>query len=361
MIDQRVKNFAKILVHYSVKAKKGEIFSISGTSLAEPLIVEVYEELLRTGVFPEIKMSPPGTNESFFKLGQDHHFKTLPSHTKNYYKSIDGIINISSADNTRALSAIDPKKQALFSKTMNPLRGILMKKKWTSTLFPTLAYAQDAEMSLRDFEDFVFSATFSDEDKPIKAWESIHKMQDRMIKKLKGADEVRIVGPDTDLKMSVKNRIFINSSGTHNMPSGEIFTGPIEDSVEGYISYDFPVCVQGREVDGIRLVFKKGLVVEATAEKNQDFLLAMLDTDKGARRLGELGIGTNMKIQKFIKNILFDEKIGGTIHLALGQAYEESGGKNKSALHWDMIKDLRKGGTLYVDGKIIQKDGVFKI
>jgi aminopeptidase len=159
--------------------------------------------------------------------------------------------------------------------------------------------------------------------------------------------------------MSVKGRTFINSGGTYNMPSGEVFTGPVEDSAEGHIRFDYPVCHAGREVDGVRLVFRKGRVVEASATKNEKFLLAMLDMDTGARRLGELGIGTNYGIRKFIKNILFDEKIGGSIHLALGQSYEETGGKNQSALHWDMIKDLRRGGALYLDGKVFQKNGTF--
>jgi aminopeptidase len=236
-----------------------------------------------------------------------------------------------------------------------------MKKPWTLTLFPTSAFAQDADMSLTEFEDFVYSATFADQDRPVAKWRALERRQEKMIAALKGADEVHIVGPDTDLTLSVKGRTFINSAGTNNMPSGEIFTGPVETSAEGYIKYDFPVCHAGREIDGIRLVFRKGKVVEASATKNEKFLLSMLDIDRGARRLGELGIGTNFGIDRFVRNILFDEKIGGTIHLALGKSYEETGGRNESALHWDMIKDLRKGGALYVDGEVIQKDGKFKI
>jgi aminopeptidase len=254
---------------------------------------------------------------------------------------------------------LDPSLQARMAKASRPLKNKLLKKKWTLTLFPTHAYAQDAEMSLSDFEDFVYSATFSDEDKPVKAWESLKRKQDKLISKLEGAEQVEVIGPGTQLTMSIKGRTFINSAGTHNMPSGEVFTGPVEDSVEGEIQYDYPVVNQGREIDGIRLVFRKGKVVDASATKNEDFLLRMLEMDPGAKRIGELGIGTNFKIQRFIKTILFDEKIGGTVHLALGASYPETGGKNKSALHWDMIKDLRKGGELRVDGKVIQKDGQF--
>ena len=272
---------------------------------------------------------------------------------------IDGTAVIYSSSNTRALSEFDPSLQGRMAKSRRPLKNQILKKKWTLTLFPTAAYAQDAEMSLRDFEDFIYSATFSDTEDPVRRWKRLKSKQDKLIAKLEGAEEVRIVGPGTDLSMNIKGRTFINSPGIHNMPSGEIFTGPIENSVEGFIEYDYPVVNAGREIDGIRLVFEKGTVVEATASKNEAYLLKMLDMDPGARRIGELGIGTNFKIQRFIKNILFDEKIGGTIHLALGAAYPETGAKNKSALHWDMIKDLRKGGALYVDGKAIQKEGTF--
>lgn len=360
MSDQRLKNLARTLVKYSVKAKREETIAITSSLESTPLVVAVYEELMRAGAYPHLRMTPAETTEIFYKLGKPHHFDKLTPLQKAYSQHIHGSIYIEGSSNTRALSNVDPRKQARVSRASKPLRSKLIKKKWVITLFPTQAHAQDADMSLADFEDFVYSATFSDRKDPVAAWRQLRQKQDRLIRRMRGAEEIRIVGPDTDLKMSVKGRTFINSPGTHNMPSGEIFTGPIEASAEGYIRYDFPVCHGGREIDGIRLVFRKGKVVEATAEKNEAFLRSMLDMDPGARRLGELGIGANYGIQRFIKNILFDEKIGGTIHLALGQSYEETGGKNKSALHWDMIKDLRKGGALYVDGKLFQKDGKFK-
>ena len=359
MRDERHKNLAKILTKYCVRAKPGENIAINSTSLAEPLVIEVYEELIKAGAYPALRMVPNELSEVLFKYGKPHHFDTITPYQKAYAKHMDGSIHIEASSNTHALSNIDPKKQARISKASKKLREILVKKKWVITLYPIHAHAQDADMSLRDFEDFVFKATFADQSNPIGAWKALAKKQDRLIARLKGARTIRIVAPNTDLKMSIKGRTFINSAGVYNMPSGEIFTGPIEDSVEGEIKYDFPVCHAGREIEGIHLVFRKGKVVEASADKNKKFLLAMLDMDPGARRLGELGIGTNYGIQKFIKNILFDEKIGGTIHLALGQSYEETGGKNKSALHWDMIKDLRKGGALYVDGRLFQKDGKF--
>jgi len=352
-------NLAKTLVKYCIAAKPNMTVSIGATSAAESLVLATYEQLINAGAFPVISMTPPGTAEILFKKGKPHHFNTITPYQRAYVRNADATIRIISETNTRALSAADPRRQAMLAKATRPLSNILLKKPWVLTLFPTQAYAQDAEMSLREFEDFVYGATFSDEPNPVQCWKRIKREQDQLIRRLKGAKTVRIVGRDTDLSMSIKGRTFINSPGTHNMPSGEVFTGPVEDSVEGTIAYDYPVCNAGREIDGIRLVFRKGKVVEASATKNEKFLKTMLDMDPGARRLGELGIGTNRKIQKFIKNILFDEKIGGTVHLALGKSYPETGGKNHSALHWDMIKDLRRGGAIYVDGKVFQKDGKF--
>lgn len=359
MRDPRVTNLAQVLVAYSLDVAAGDTVTVAGGSAAEPLVVALYEALLCRGAFPVLQMTPPGLGEILHRVGHPEHFTTLTPYQLAVAKHVDRTIRILSETNTRGLTSADPARQALLQKTNRPLSNLMLKKPWVLTLFPTEAYAQDAEMSLKEFEDFVYGATYADEDNPVAAWRAVREYQDKVIARLKGADEVHIVGPGTDLKLSVKGRTFINSCGTHNMPSGEVFTGPVEDSAEGYITYDYPVCHAGREVDGIRLVFRKGVVVEATATKNEAFLHAMLDIDKGARRLGELGIGTNRKIQRFIKNILFDEKIGGTIHLALGNAYAETGGRNVSALHWDMIKDLRRGGTLSVNGKPFQKDGRF--
>jgi len=354
-----VEKFARLLVGYSIYAKKGESILVDGSSIAEPLIEAVYEHLLRAGAYPLVRMSPVDAVTGFFANARDHHLDQMAPFEKVMAKAMDGSIRIMSSTNTRALSSVNPQKQTRLAKARKDIRKIMLAKKWALTLFPTEAYAQDAEMSLREFDEFVINANFLDRANPVAEWNKLEKHHQKLISRLKGADEVRIVGDETDLRMSVKKRIFISSVATHNVPSGEIFTGPVEESVEGHIKYDFPVCEGGREIDGIRLVFRGGRVVDASATKNEKYFLAMLDMDPGARRLGELGIGTNYGIQRFIKNILFDEKIGGTVHLALGESYAETGGVNKSALHWDMIKDLRKGGALYVDGKVLQKNGKF--
>ena len=358
-MDARIKNHARLLVRYCLDVKKGQTILVRGNSIAEPLFHAVYEELLKVGAYPALQMAPDGLVPTFFEHAHPHHLSKVPDYLMGLANAADGTINIGSETNTRSLSHVEPDQQATYARNMSALRKVLIKKPWTITLFPTQAYAQDAEMPLSAFEDYVYGAMFADEEDPVAAWKELKKQQDTLIKKLKGADQIRILSDNTDLTLSVKGRTFINSDGRRNMPSGEIFTGPIENSANGHIQYDFPVCVHGREVENIRLVFKAGKVVEATASKNERFLNTMLDSDPGARVLGELGIGTNMKIQSFIKNILFDEKIGGTIHLAVGNSYPETGGTNTSTLHWDMIKDLRQGGEIHVDGHVFQKHGRF--
>ena len=360
MTDLRIQNLARILVRYSIEARKGQTVGVRSSTAGEPLVTAVAEELLRAGAFPALRMAPDGYEELLFRRGKPVHFDTIPPFDKAYARTVDSTIVIRAETNTRALSSVSPKRQMQLGRTMKPVWDTLRSKPWVITVFPTAAYAQDAEMSLTEYEHFVFGATFADADRPVGAWRRLHRRQQRLIDKLQGADRIRIVSDDTDLTLSVKGRTFINSDGHRNMPSGEIFTSPVETSADGYIRYNFPVCRSGREITGIRLVFRKGVVVEATAEKNQAFLRAALDTDKGARRLGELGIGANTGIQRFTRHILFDEKIGGSVHLAVGQSFTEAGGRNRSALHWDMIKDLRQGGAIYVDGKLFQKDGRFR-
>jgi aminopeptidase len=236
---------------------------------------------------------------------------------------------------------------------------ILEKDRWALTLFPTQALAQESEMSLEEYEEFVFEAMALNEDDPVRFWREKAGEQGRLIERLERAREVKIVGPGTDLTLSIEGRRFLNGDGKHNMPCGEVFTGPVEDSANGEIYFGVPSAVAGREVSGVRFRFEEGRVVEASAEKGEEYLKAMLDADDGARYLGELGIGTNFGIPRATRNILFDEKLGGTVHLAIGRSYEKTGGKNDSSVHWDLICDLREGGELRADGEIVQRDGRF--
>jgi aminopeptidase len=282
-------------------------------------------------------------------------------------EDVDASISIWTETNTKALTNVDPTKQARAQAARRPIsqrfleRAAKKELKWTTTAYPTPAFAQDAEMSLREFEDFLYSAALVHEPDPIAAWQAISKQQQRLVDWLKDKDQIRLVGPDTDLSLSVKGRSWVNCDGHENFPDGEVFTGPIEDSINGHVRFTYPASYSGREVEDVRLWFESGKVVKATAAKNEKFLLAMLDTDERARFLGEFAFGTNQGVQRFTKNILFDEKIGGTVHMALGRGYPETGSQNRSAIHWDMICDLRQDGEVWVDGVLFAKDGRFLI
>jgi aminopeptidase len=353
-MDKRISKLAKILVDYSTEVRDGDYVQIvtSGTKCRD-LALEVYKLTLQRGAYPKLHVGLEGEAYTFYKYASEKHLRWFPRIDFEEMKKTDVLIYIGSDLNTKELSNIDPKKISLRQKTMEPILNERLKKRWVGTRFPTSAYAQDAGMSLEEFEDFYYEACLVD-------WERESKKQDKLKRILDKGKEVRITGEETDLTFSIRDREAIKWDGKYNMPDGEVCIAPVETTAEGEIYYDLPA-ILGREVNGIRLKFEHGEIVKATAEKGEDFLLKMLKTDDGAKRLGEFGIGTNYKIKKFVKNILFDEKIGGTIHLAVGLAYEEGGGKNKSAIHWDMIKDMRKGGEIIVDGKIIQKSGKFVI
>lgn len=355
MKDSRVRKLADILVSYSAKVKKGETVLIRGDELGKPLILEVYRKVIEAGGHPITNIAFDEMSKMFY----DNATKEQLSHTSKIRlyeaKNCDVVIIVHAPANSKALSAVDPQKMALRSKANKPISEIIVNKnRWVLTNYPTQALAQDAEMSIDEYEDFLFSATNLD-------WAKVDKEHERLKKVIDKGKTVRIVGRDTDLTFSIKGRKGIKCSGENNMPDGEVFYAPVEDSANGRIYYEFPAIHGGKEVSGVRLEFKKGKVVRAGAEKNEGYLLTMLDTDKGARYIGEFGIGTNYGIKRFTKDILFDEKIGGTVHLALGRSYKESGGKNDSAIHWDMIKDLRENGAIYLDGKKVQENGKFLI
>jgi aminopeptidase len=327
------------------------------------LILAVYQKVLERGAHPFLEVELEEAEDLLYAYAGNVQLDYVPPFMKDIIEQIDAGIGIWTDVNTKQLTNADPAKQSRRSVARRPLLNRFLERaakkelRWTGTLYPTHAFAQDAEMSLREFEDFVYGACLVHEPDPIKAWKKISKGQQGVTNWLNKARKIHVIGPDTDLKLDVKGRTWINCDGHENFPDGEIFTGPIEDSVSGHIRYSFPACAYGREVEDVRLKFKDGKVVEATATKNEDFLLKMLKSDKGACYVGEFAFGTNSGIQRFTKNILFDEKIGGTIHLALGTGYPESGSKNKSAIHWDMVCDLRQGGEVRVDGTLFLKDG----
>jgi aminopeptidase len=365
MKDPRIEKLAHLLTTYSLKLKPGDIVSINGEAIAAPLIRECYRAALRCGAFVVCDISLDGLPEIFFAEADKQQLRWLSPFAKHKLQRIDASLGIWADENTKALTSVDPKRLAAASAARKPLSKIFMDRsasgalRWVGTQWPCQASAQDAEMSLEEYEDFVYGAGHLDDRDPIAAWKRISKNQQALTNFLNKARTVRIVAEDTDIRYSCKGRKWINCDGRYNFPDGEVFTGPVENSVEGHVKFSFPAVHGGREVHGARLTFERGKVAKAEAEKGQDFLRAMIKMDSGSCYLGEAAIGTNYNVKRYTKNTLFDEKIGGTIHLALGAGYSETGNKNRSGLHWDMVCDLRQGGELYADGELIQKNGKF--
>jgi aminopeptidase len=367
MTDPRIKKLADVLVSYSTKVKPGEWVMVYYHPLAEPLAAEVFRAVLQAGGHPSAMVDSDLLLEVLHRYGSDDQLLWISPLEDLAYKKADVGIVLLGSDNTRYMSSLDPQKQGKRAESQGELLKIMMERtgkgdfRWVLTQFPCQAYAQDADMSMIDFEDFIHQAMFTDQEDPVAAWKKIHDEQQKIVDWLKGKKQVTIKSPHADLTLSIEGRGFINADGTYNMPSGEVYTSPVEDSVEGWIEFTYPAIHLGREVTGIRFEIEKGRVTKASADKNEDFLLAMLDTDEGARVLGEFAIGTNYGIQQFTGSILYDEKIGGSFHVAAGLGFPEIGGKNISAIHWDFICDIKKGSEIKVDGELLYKDGQFVI
>ncbi|HYN91964.1 MAG TPA: aminopeptidase [Thermoleophilaceae bacterium] len=367
MRDHRADALAQILVQYSTKVRKGDVCSIQATGAAEPLVQAVYEEVLRAGGLPVMQLTTSGAQAAFYELASDAQLDWVSPTTEWAVENADVHISIMASVNTRELSRADPKKQARTQKARKQIMETSMKRaaggdyRWALTLFPTHAYAGEAGMSLGDYEDFYYAACLALDGEPVTAWQRQSDQVRRLADWVQGREEVRIRAEGTDITLGVAGRNWIPCVGEHNMPDGEFFTGPVEDSVNGEIAFSFPASYGGRTVSGVRLRFEDGKVVDASAAEGEEFLLEMLDTDAGARHLGELGIGTNYGIATATKEILLDEKMGGTVHMAIGMSYPESGGTNSSAVHWDMVCDLRQGGSITVDGEELQRDGKFLV
>jgi aminopeptidase len=367
LTDTRIQKLARILVDHSTAVQPGDRVAIEAVTSAEPLIREIYRQVLEKGGFPHILLHLPDEDEILYAHAKDEQLDFTPTFQKMVVDEFDVYIRARSDMNTRALTSVDPSRQARLQKALAPIRNMLMKRggdkslRWVLTQYPTPAFAMEAEMGIQEYEDFVYKACHADEETqdPVAYWQSVQKEQASIVQRIEGHDRVELKGPNVDLALSIKDRKFRNSSGQHNMPDGEIFTGPVEDSINGWVKYTYPAVTQGRVVDGIELKFESGRVVKAAAEKNEEFLLKMLDADEGARYVGEFAIGTNFGIDRFTRNILFDEKIGGTFHMAVGAGYPETGSKNTSVIHWDMICGLQDDSEILVDGEVIYRNGQF--
>jgi aminopeptidase len=370
LTDLRIQKYAKILVEHSTHVAKGDRIFIEATTAAEPLVREIFIQILERGGIPYPMLALPGMmpfsqDEMYLTYAKDSQLDFVPTFYKMAYDQFEGRIRIHSATNTRGTTGMDPQKAQRRSKALSSIteaqmqRGAAGKFKWVTTLYPTDGYAQDAGMSLTEYEDFVFNAVHANEDDPIAYWNSTSVEQQKVIDFLSTKSQVVLRGPNVDLTLSIKGRKFANSIGLFNMPDGEIFTGPVEESLNGWVKYTFPAIYGGVAVEGAELTFSNGRVETAKAEKNQDYLLKMLESDAGSRYVGEFAIGTNKDITRFTGNILFDEKIGGSFHMALGAGYPETGSKNKSSIHWDMICDLRKDSEILADNQPFFKNGQF--
>ncbi len=357
MTDDALGRWADLLVDYCLQTEAGQTIWIGGEWESRPLVEACYKAVVLRGGFPLVRLNLPGLSEFFLEHATEAQLAHCPSVALYEAQTIDGRIRIAAESDTRSHRGVDPRRQAIFDRAQDPIRRAASKKSWALTQFPTPAYARDAGMSLEEYEQFVQSAMFLDTDNPQESWQALGKRQAGLVKALSTVKTIRIEAEGTDLSLSVDGRTWINSDGRRNMPSGEIFTGPREDSATGVMRCSFPVCRGGREISGIALEFQAGKVVSARADEGEAYLLSMLDLDDGARRLGELGIGLNAGISRFTGSILYDEKIGGTVHLALGQSYPETGGTNESALHWDLIVDLRQGGRVWADGQVVMENG----
>ena len=363
MVDQRTEKLARLCVHYSVNVKPKEKVMIEGSEQAFPLIHELYKECLLADAYPTIDPNLD-VQYTFFKYAKNHQIKYVSPLDKFVVENFDVFIGIFCEPNPKRLTNIDATKMRTRASSRRELNDIFYKRdgegklRWNGLPFPINAQAQEAGMALPEYEDFVYNSCLVNKKDPIAEWKKISNEQDKICKFLNNASKIRVVGEDTDLTFNVKGRKWINCCGLKNIPDGEVFTGPIENSAEGTIRFTFPGLYMGREIEDIRLWFKHGKVIKASAAKGEDLLKELLKIE-GAGRLGETAIGTNYGITKFTKDILFDEKMGGTVHMALGRSIPESGGVNESAIHWDILKDMKKNAEIYADEELFYKNGKF--
>ena len=362
-----IKKLARLLVSYSAAVKEKEKISITGGTISEPLLKEIYKEVLRAGAHPRVHMEFQDKQYLFFTRAKDFQIDYTDPFELHEMANSNATIRIYPEFNPHALTSIEPGLKQRSILASKPIVDTIFKRssegkmRWALTLFPTPALAQESHMSLEEYAGFVFSCMRLDEEDPVGFWRGFSTFQEKLCTRLNAVKEMRYVGQDTDLSFRCEGRTWINCDGKNNFPDGEIFTGPIEDSVEGTIRFTYPGLFQGEEVEDIFLRFKQGKVVEAKAAKGEKLLHKLLDTDDGARYVGEIAIGTNDHINRFTKNILLDEKMGGTVHLAIGRGFPDSGSKNESAIHWDMLKDMKSGGEIHADGQLIYRDGKFLI
>ncbi len=365
MADQRLNKLAKLLVEYSVEVKEGDIVYVCADEVATPWVIEVVKEATKKGAHVEYTLESDEIKEIQLKYGSEKQLKSGNMIYESILSKADVWLTAWGNRNTRMLSRIDSNKLKIHQQGASVWRKIYSDRtgdgslRWCGTQYPTYADAQEASMSMSEYEDFVYGAGLLDSEDPVSEWKKISKEQDRWVKYLDSKSSLHIVSEGTDIMIGINGRKWINCDGKQNFPDGEIFTSPLENNINGYITFSFPGIFAGRQIEGIKLEVKDGKVINAWAKKGEELLKSLLETDEGSSFFGEVAIGTNYGIKDFTSNMLFDEKIGGTVHMAIGDSMPEAGGKNKSSLHWDMLCDMRNGGKIYADGELFYENGKF--
>jgi aminopeptidase len=365
MRNPRVERLADLIVNYSLGLGAGDVIRIDGYAVAEPLALELYRAALRAGANPYTHLTLDGLSEFLVERGSDEQISFISPIQWSEMETVDALVTIWSETNTKSFTRADEHRHGQLISAQRQLANLRWKRiakgemRWCGTLHPTYAHAQDANMSLDEYERFYYAACHTDKDDPASHWKEVARKLQARAEEFASVQELRIVGPDTDLRVGVAGRKWIPADGKYNMPDGEVFTSPVETETEGEIRFSFPAIFQGREVEDVRLRFEGGRVVDAEASRGEAYLRELLDLDEGARILGEVAFGLNYEIDRFTRNILLDEKIGGTMHIAVGAGFAQAGGKNSSALHWDLICDLREDGEVYADGELVWKAGAF--
>jgi aminopeptidase len=351
--DPRIDEYARLLVERSVGVQPGWQVNVRGNHVGRPLIEAVVEEVARRGAYPILQLSFEQVGGPFAREAPVDLLRVTAPLQKRIWEEVDAVISIWSPEGAHEGAELSEERQAALQEMAAPLRERTMSMAipWVIAEWPVESLADEAGMTLAEYEQFIFDAVLLD-------WDAEGARMRKIADVFDAADEVRVVGHGTDLTLSLAGRSGSVDDGHVNMPGGEVFYSPVETSANGVVEFsEFPAVYYGTEVEGARLVFEDGRVVDATATKNEEFLRQTLDTDEGARGLGELGIGCNPGIQRFMKNVGFDEKIDGTIHLAVGNSYSFTGGTNQSSIHWDIVKDLRRDGRIYADGRLVQENG----
>ncbi len=351
-MDPRIEEHAKILVEWSTEVKRGDMVGILTSPEGYELALAVTKHVAKAGGRPFSVLWTDDMSRAFFDGADYETIQLFPKHLLAMVESVDVVVAINAPSNTKTLAGVSPEKQMLNAKTMELIMGAYLSKRWVGTIHPCNSLAQQGNMSLDEYRDFAYDAILID-------WKEASKQVYMIKERLEKQRSIRFIGPETDLYASTEGRIWIAGDGKHNMPCGEVFTAPVEDTVEGKIYFDVPFQQYGKIVQDVRLTFEKGVVVDFSAEKEEATLKQVIETDEGSNKLGEMAIGTNRGIKKYTLNMLYDEKLGDTIHCALGRAYEDCNGTNQSAIHVDIIKSMKEGEILAGDDVIYSKGKFF--